>query len=74
MSLLISRSASDAAVACELARFSRQHQILIFTCHPETAGLFAEVAPETKIIRMERYGEEPDRWLARVRDAATTPN
>src|SRR5207248_6930109 len=31
------------AVARELARFSGQHQILIFTCHPETARLFAEV-------------------------------
>jgi uncharacterized protein YhaN len=47
------------AVACELAHFSRQHQILIFTCHPETAGLFAEVAPATQTILMERYGESP---------------
>ena len=45
------------AVAWELAHFSRRHQILIFTCHPETADLIAEVAPDTQIIRMERYGE-----------------
>jgi uncharacterized protein YhaN len=43
-------------VAEELARFSRQHQVLIFTCHPETAQLFAEVAPETRVIPMERQG------------------
>jgi uncharacterized protein YhaN len=45
------------AVACELAHFSGRHQVLIFTCHPETARLFTEVAPETQIVRMERYGE-----------------
>ena len=43
-------------VAQELARFSRRHQVLIFTCHPETAQLFAEVAPETRVIPMERQG------------------
>ncbi|HTM48642.1 MAG TPA: AAA family ATPase [Bryobacteraceae bacterium] len=42
------------AVACELIRFSREHQVLIFTCHPETARLFAETAPETAVVRMER--------------------
>ena len=50
------------AMACELAHFSRRHQVLIFTCHPETAHLFAEAAPETKIIRMERYGESPAKY------------
>ena len=44
------------AVAQELARFSTQHQVLIFTCHPETAQVFAEVAPETKVIPMQRFG------------------
>ena len=44
------------AVAQELARFSTQHQVLIFTCHPETAQLFTEVAPETRVIQMQRYG------------------
>ncbi len=44
------------AVAQELARFSTQHQVLIFTCHPETAQLFAEVAPATRIIPMQRNG------------------
>src|SRR5262249_30666400 len=42
------------AVARELARFSRRHQALVFTCHPETALLFTEVAPETKIVHMGR--------------------
>jgi uncharacterized protein YhaN len=40
------------AVAEELAGFSKRHQVLIFTCHPATAQLFAEVAPESKLIRM----------------------
>jgi uncharacterized protein YhaN len=44
------------AVAGELVRFSRQHQVLVFTCHPETARLFAEAAPETNMIQMERHG------------------
>ena len=44
------------AVAQELARFSGQHQVLIFTCHPETAQLFTEAAPETNVIPMQRYG------------------
>jgi uncharacterized protein YhaN len=44
-------------VAEELSRFSGRHQVLIFTCHPETAQLFAEVAPETRLIPMQRYGE-----------------
>ncbi len=50
------------AVACELAHFSWRHQILIFTCHPETAALILEVAPETKIIRMGRYGESSAKY------------
>jgi len=41
-------------MAQELARFSRRHQVLIFTCHPETAQLFTIVAPETMVIGMER--------------------
>ena len=44
------------AVAQELAYYSRDRQVLIFTCHPETARMFAEVAPETAVIRMERFG------------------
>src|SRR5205814_6279902 len=35
------------AVASELARFSQEHQVLIFTCHPETASLFASSAVST---------------------------
>jgi uncharacterized protein YhaN len=29
------------AVAGELTRFSQEHQVLLFTCHPQTASLFA---------------------------------
>jgi uncharacterized protein YhaN len=42
------------AVAQELARFSEQRQILIFTCHPMTAQLLTEVAPGAKVVQMER--------------------
>jgi uncharacterized protein YhaN len=47
------------AMAQELARFATQHQVLIFTCHPETARLFSEVAPETTVIPMQRYVASP---------------
>jgi uncharacterized protein YhaN len=44
------------AVAQELARFSTQHQVLVFTCHPETANLFTEVSSEARVIPMQRNG------------------
>ena len=45
------------AVARELVHFSREHQVLIFTCHPETAHLFAGVAPETSIIQLKTFSD-----------------
>jgi uncharacterized protein YhaN len=45
------------AVAQELSRFSVGRQILIFTCHPETARLFMEAAPEAQVVRLPRQGE-----------------
>jgi uncharacterized protein YhaN len=47
------------AVARELAHYSGRHQVLVFTCHPETARLFTEVEPETNVILMERHGASP---------------
>ncbi len=47
------------AVAQELAYYSRDRQVLIFTCHPETARLFAEVTPDSATVRMERFGATP---------------
>jgi uncharacterized protein YhaN len=44
-------------VARELAARSKNHQILIFTCHPDTARMFEEEAPGVAVVRMERYGE-----------------
>ena len=46
------------AVARELAHFSKEHQVLIFTCHPETARLFVEVAPETSIIQLRAFSDQ----------------
>ena len=45
------------AVAQELANYSERHQILIFTCHPETARIFEEAAPEAAVVRMDRYSD-----------------
>jgi uncharacterized protein YhaN len=45
------------AVARELAHYSARRQILLFTCHPETAKLFTDVAPGTPVIRMGRGSE-----------------
>jgi uncharacterized protein YhaN len=44
------------AVAQELVRIAEHRQILVFTCHPETARLFSEAAPTTAIVHMERHG------------------
>lgn len=43
-------------VAEVLARIAGQHQILLFTCHPETAGVLRSVIPECGLYAMSRYG------------------
>ncbi len=47
------------AVARELAHFSIGRQILIFTCHPETAEMFADTTPDAKVIPLPRQPESP---------------
>ena len=42
------------AVAAELVRVSSGRQILVFTCHPETARLFAEADPQTNVVLLPR--------------------
>jgi uncharacterized protein YhaN len=44
------------AVARELAHFSIGRQILIFTCHPETAEMFAETT-DANVIPLPRQAE-----------------
>ncbi len=42
------------AMAVELAQFAEQRQVLLFTCHPETARLFQEAAQGVSVVPMER--------------------
>ena len=42
------------AIAGELALVSAGRQILVFTCHPETARLFVEAAPEANVVQLSR--------------------
>lgn len=43
-------------VAELLVAFSSEHQVLLFTCHPETARLLQEVQPDVRLVTMPRYG------------------
>ncbi|HLI50436.1 MAG TPA: hypothetical protein VKU87_01490, partial [Thermomicrobiaceae bacterium] len=43
-------------VAEVLARVAQRHQILLFTCHPETAGVLRSVVPDCGLYAMSRYG------------------
>jgi predicted transcriptional regulator len=43
-------------VAELLVGFSSNHQVLLFTCHPQTAELLREVQPNVRIVTMPRYG------------------
>jgi uncharacterized protein YhaN len=40
------------ATASVLAEFSREHQILYFTCHPETVALFREVDSQIPVMEI----------------------
>jgi uncharacterized protein YhaN len=44
------------AVANLLCRFAREHQVLLFTCHPSTAEMFREQDSTCGVFAMERYG------------------
>lgn len=43
-------------VAEAIARFSDDHQVLVFTCHPGTASLLTDVRPGTQVVELARYG------------------
>ncbi|MNY42659.1 hypothetical protein D3C86_1775700 [compost metagenome] len=43
-------------VARALVRFSEDHQVLLFTCQPQSAELFRRIRPETRVIELPRYG------------------
>ncbi len=45
-----------SAVASELERFAQEHQVLIFTCHPETAKLFAKSAVSYQLSAISKTG------------------
>jgi uncharacterized protein YhaN len=40
------------ATVKSIVELSQTHQILYFTCHPTTAGLFKKIAPDTPIIEI----------------------
>ena len=46
-----------AAVAGEIAAFARGRQVLLFTCHPQTADLLRQSASGARLIGMGRYGD-----------------
>ena len=48
------------AVANELALFSSGRQILVFTCHPETARLFTEADPKVSVVQIVRHESAPE--------------
>ncbi len=39
-----------------LVEFASEHQVLLFTCHPQTAALLQEVQPDVRLVTMPRYG------------------
>jgi uncharacterized protein YhaN len=42
-------------MASAIAEFSKEHQVLIFTCHPQTAKLLQDVCREVQVREMTRY-------------------
>lgn len=44
------------AAAKAILEFTRKHQVLFFTCHPETVHLFAEADPEVPVFKIARGG------------------
>jgi len=38
------------AMAEALREYSEKRQILLFTCHPTTKGIFREIDPKTNVI------------------------
>jgi uncharacterized protein YhaN len=44
------------AVATVLDDFARDHQVLLFTCHPETVALVQDTSARTRVFHMERFG------------------
>lgn len=48
-------------VAELLIDFSTEHQVLLFTCHPQTAEMLQEIQPDLRVVTMPRFGgHSPD--------------
>lgn len=41
-----------------LVRFAEDHQVLLFTCHPESAELLMRVQPDVDLRELPRYGQD----------------
>ena len=46
-------------VAESIAGLSEGHQVLMFTCHPETVELMTTVCADAKVVSLARYGLVP---------------
>lgn len=55
------RSRAVAEVLCE---FAGAHQVLLFTCHPETAQLLAELNPDGGSYELARYAGRSNEYHA----------
>jgi uncharacterized protein YhaN len=44
------------AMARAIVDVSARHQVLLFTCHPETVKTMEEISPELRVIELARYG------------------
>ena len=42
-------------VAQVIVDLSTRHQVLLLTCHPETKTLIERVAPDTRVLELDRY-------------------
>jgi len=51
--ILVNFDSSRARAAAKtILEFTRKHQVLFFTCHPETVHLFTEADPEVPVFRI----------------------
>ncbi|MEA2584749.1 MAG: hypothetical protein QOF33_2834 [Thermomicrobiales bacterium] len=56
------------AIAGQLIEFAREHQILLFTCHPATVELLRDLSGDCNCYTMRRFGEGGE-WLTNQIDS-----
>jgi uncharacterized protein YhaN len=45
----------SAAMARAIGQVAREHQVIVFTCHPHVVSTFAASSPELKVLELERH-------------------